>query len=260
MSDIFGPGSPTATASISPDMPAPGGVPQAVARMLQDTTGVAPEAPAAGTFAAPPALLQAMTVKEPERIEVPVPPQWTEEHEKAAMREKLAWEKDSWVGKVTVTEEEKVNFLKAAIHDKEVTLDVVIGKEPVSTKVKIRTLSNRMMVALSTAMMEDRARGVFGTGEEFDGGYWATRLQIVSMMLQVQSIDGESVAWRDPEELDKLSAAELSKALRDEASAWGEKLSAPRHALFTTAVSIFEQKVALCRSAMVNGDFSGPVG
>lgn len=254
MSDIFGPGSP---ASTEPSL-TPAGVPPAVARMLQDATGVAPEAPQSGTFVAPPALVNAMTVKEPERVNMPIPPQWTEEHEKAALREKLAWEKDSWVGKIKITEQEKVEFLKAAIHDKEVTLDVVIGPPAASTKVTIRTLSNRMLVALSTAMMEDRNEGLFGKGEEFDGGYWATRLQIVSMMLQVQSIDNSTLAWKASEELDKMSAAELTAALRTEAGEWGEKLSAPRHALLTTAVSIFEQKIALCRAAMVNGDFFDP--
>lgn len=255
MTDIFGPGSPSAT---DPSLAPAGGVPPAVARMLQESTGVSPEAPQSGNFVAPPALLQAMTVKEAPRTELPVPPQWTEEHENAALREKLAWEKDSWVGKIKVTEQEKVEFLKAAIHDKEVTLDVTIGPPGATARVRIRTLSNRMMVALSTAMLEDRNDGLFGRGEEFDGGYWATRLQIVSMMLQVQSIDGTDVAWRAPEDLDKMSAKELTAALRAEASEWGEKLSAPRHALFTTAVSIFEQKIALCRSAMVNGDFSDP--
>lgn len=254
MSDIFGPGSTT-----PPDETAPAaGVPPAVMRMLQDTTGVAPEAPQSGQFPVPPELVQAMTVHEPARTEIPVPPQWTEEHEKAAQREKMAWEKDSWVGKVKVTDQEKIDFLKAAIHDREVVLDVRIGPPAASTAVRVRTLSNRMMTALSSAMMEDRNDGLFGRGEEFDGGYWATRLQIVSMMLQVQSVDGTTVAWRDPEELDKMSCRDLTAALRAEASEWGEKLSAPRHALLTTAVSVFEQKIALCRSAMVNGDFSDP--
>lgn len=228
-------------------------------QMIAERTGVAPEMPKTAEFAMDTGPEPAEPA-EPDP-EIPLPPQWSDELAESTQRQSINWSTDTEdLGHVIVTDTEQRTFVKQAAHNREVEFHISLGKAPDEILLKIRSLSNKSLDALLTALQEDRKAGLFGIGEEFDPGFFATRMQIMSMLMQVREIDRMPLEW-SPEfdELDTLSKADLAAKLRTAADRWGPTLSAPRHALIVFAVRVFERKFQLCKH-FLRSDFSSPAG
>ncbi len=234
----------------------------ALLRLIQDTTGIKPELPATGEFAASPELAAALQEKPTEKVEMPLPAQWDEAGNAATRREQSAWEVDSPLGHIEVNEQEKMLFVKQAFHNKEIQLGVKLGHPADPVHLTVRSISNKNLAAIYISLGNDRKAGLFGPPDDddkFDAGFFATRMQVLSMMLQVVSGGEGFKPWISDEELASISEEDLAARLSADASAWGAALSAPRHVMFVKAVRIFEYKFKLCKEAMANPEgFSDP--
>lgn len=229
----------------------------ALVRMLEEA-GVAREMPATGEFAASPELAAAMVQEDAKPVDIPVPQQWSPAAEKVSQRGATVWQQASPLGNVIVSLTEQMLFTKQAAHNREVSFPIQVGPAADPVVVQVRSISNKSLSALYRSLSNDRSAGIFGTDDTFDGGYFTTRMQILSMMLQVESCGEDFTPWDTPEKIDAMSEEELARRLSEDAGAWGNAMSAPRHALLVTAVRVFEHKFKICKEALTNGDFSDP--
>lgn len=233
-----------------------------MAALITNATGVRQELPSSGTFDLVAPLEEPKGPEEEKRAEIPIAPEWSEKLTANTAQTMDIWSRKSRVGDVSVTMEERMLYFKQAWHNAEICLDIVMGPAEDNHTLAIRTMSNRTLTALYEAVELDRKAGEFGEPDAkgfFDAAFMATRIQHYSLMLQLAStpIEGE-VLYADAQELAKLPRQEIVDTLREKVKEWGERLSAPRHAMLVTAVTIFEEKVRLCKEALANGDFSEP--
>jgi len=229
----------------------------ALMRMLEDTTGVTREMPASGTFEMPEDAGDALPTGD-EPVKIPVSPQWDSMVHNATQRETMVWKREAELGPVEVSASDRMLFVKQGFNNREIEFDIPIGPEGDTITIKVRSISNKALAALYQSLAIDRKAGMFGEGDDFDAGFFATRMQILSMMLQVVEAGPEFAAWVTPEELVALSQTEIANKLSAAATEWGGQLSGPRHALLVIAVRIFEHKLSICKEALANGDFSDP--
>lgn len=228
----------------------------ALLRMLEETTGIPQELPANGVFDLP--VGADLVAEEPAAEPLPIPAQWDTTVHDATQRETMVWRRETAITDVEVTVSERMLFVKQGFNNKEITFTVTLGPEQEEVRMEIRSLSNKALAALYESLGIDRKAGMFGDIDNFDAGYFATRMQILSMMLQIVSVGGDFQPWIHEDQFETLSQQDLAIKLSQEATEWGNSLSAPRHTLFVTAVRIFEEKVRICKEALANGDFSDP--
>lgn len=187
------------------------------------------------------------------RVEVGITPHWDAEQ---VMDQDTTPPWDVWVrssgslGKIVVTEDDKVLFLKAAMHDVEVVLPIEMPGDMV---VRVRTLGNKAMRALSVAMLNDQKHGIIT-----NDSLWVTRLQFFSLVLQIVGV-GEGSRGLMPEGFDITTntVSDTADWLCKHVDVALENVSGPRYALLVQAVRIFEAKIARCKEGLANGDFFG---
>lgn len=185
------------------------------------------------------------------RIEIETTPQWDTE-QVTDQENTPPW--DVWtrmsgsLGKVVITDSDKTLFLKAAMHDVEVILPIEM---PGGMVVRVKTLGNKTMRALSVAMLNDQKNGIIT-----NDSLWITRLQFFSLVLQIAGV-GDGSRGLMPEDFDTTSHTvnETADWLCEHVDAALENISGPRYALLVQAVRIFEAKIARCKEGLANGDF-----
>lgn len=186
-----------------------------------------------------------------ERIDVATTPQW----DPAVVNEQKeadpwdAWRRNAQgLGVVEVSENDKVLFLKAAMHDQEVVLPVSL---PGNMIVRVKSLGVKAQRAMSLAMHKDTQKGIL-----VDDSLWFARLQYFSLVLQIVGVgDGDRGLIPADVDLDAKSVNEIADWLCENADDVLAELSGPRYALLTQAVMIFEAKLARCKEGLINGDF-----
>jgi len=239
------------------DMPPP--VDPAIAAMLA-ANGYTKEPPKTGVLNLDPstaAELRGADEHEQERVEVPPPAQWQlGDPDKPIEDEPWAlWRRDMGnLGPVDVTEAERRLFLKAAFNDQEVEFEIDLKGAP-DFPVRVRSLSNRMLRAISMALGKDGEAGLF-----YDLSVWASRLQYYSVILQYRGC-GDVNEPLLPETVgdkptDKLPIGQLCDWLRGNADEILADVSGPRYLLIVQAIRVFEAKLSRCKEGLINGDFS----
>ena len=183
---------------------------------------------------------------EPDRIEVPADRLYSPENPAAdaVMDWVLA---ASSLGMIPVEDHEKTEFLRAALHNREVSMDVEIMG---GVTIRCRSLTDRETDVLFAALRLGKDKDHAQTEVEY-----YTSMQRYGTCMQIVSIDGEDLGCHRPGDAPMLQEAArlVERAERD-----ADKTAAPRTAMLRAALRVFSVKMKLCTESMLNMDFWPP--
>lgn len=157
-----------------------------------------------------------------------------------------AYEDDSYLGKVEVTDEDKTYYLKAALNDTELRLDVALGDGTV--KVTCRTVTNTEAEILFRALkkLEDAGRITSGV-QQFSYMRW------LNICMQVVAVNGKQLhPLRFNKEADLDTAADALIARYQQTFADFNQVT---WQLMQVACRVFECKQKICNDNLANLDF-----
>jgi hypothetical protein len=154
--------------------------------------------------------------------------------------------------KVEASDMDRNLFLKAALNDTPVKLEVILPSLP-DTPIVCRTLSDKETSVIFTALDADMLEKTVNS----DGSF-RSQLQAYSTYLQVLTFDGK--AYKYHTSIDSTaSVSDSAAALRKHHANVQENLHAPQYSLALAALRVFTVKVKLCTDNLLNANFWKPL-
>lgn len=160
------------------------------------------------------------------------------------------------IGKVTVDDQERQRFVRAALHDKEMWFDVLLPGPNVAVRVAIPTETFTTSAAAAATHW-----GKIGHNDASSDMQWLLSFQQIHAWIQVREVDGEPTSWSDVfvDGVPRLS--EMRKTMKDpEQFEEFFSMSAPRWRLLVEAMRIAEFKYKLCLEAWHDRSFFTSAG
>jgi hypothetical protein len=160
------------------------------------------------------------------------------------------------IGKVTVDEQERQRFVRAALHDKEMWFDVKIEGVNAVVRVAIPTETFTTSVGAAATYW-----GKLGHNDSTSDMQWLLSFQQMHAWFQIREIDGEPTEWSDEFSDGVPRLAKLRGILKDpEEFETFFSMSAPRWRMLVEAMRIAEFKYKLCLEAWQDRSFFTSAG
>lgn len=144
--------------------------------------------------------------------------------------------------KATPTAVEKAEFLRAALNNESLELDITVMG---GTKVRVRTLTDHETDVLFLALRQ---------GGDMSEVEYYTEMQRYGLAMQVVSVGGKTANCHKPGPEDDAPAQLIARAAADAITT-----NAARTAMARAALRVFSAKMKHCTENLLNMDFWNPV-
>jgi hypothetical protein len=168
---------------------------------------------------------------------------------------------DASLGDVKVSEYERTAYLKAAMNDVPVILDITLGQEGgMAIRVKVRSLSHYEIDTIYRAVRQQIEAGVIMVDEmkRVDAMQLNSWIQWYSACLQVIECQGKGLDHLSFQSSESESIEVDAQKIRDHYQQKHREIQAPRWHAMLMAMRLFETKVKICNDALANGNFWNP--
>jgi hypothetical protein len=168
---------------------------------------------------------------------------------------------DAMLGDVKVSDFERTLYLKAAMNDTPVILDITLGQPGgASVRVKVRSLSHYEIDTIYRAVRQQIEDGVIMVDEmkRVDAMQLNSWIQWYSACLQVVECQGKGLDSLSFNSTESTGIEVDAQRIRDHYRLKHREIQAPRWHAMLMAMRLFETKVKICNDSLANGNFWNP--